>query len=140
MITQEGIHNILVDSLTPTQKMRMSFEHNNDIEKIKQSEQCMADVLNKVVDIVVNPGTVYLSTRIEVDEPEKDKLITLRDYLEQMCVEVPAKGLSVEALLSILYSKNMAGQSPSVPSVLSGYGRYIEEFLSMTRTEEIHGN
>ena len=130
MITQEGIHNIFVESLTPTQKMRISYQHGNDPEKIKHSEQLMADALNKVVDIVVNPGTTYLNTRIEVDEPEKDKLTTLRDYIEQKVGDVPAEGLSVEALLSIVYSKNVANQGPSITEMLKDYTEYLEEFLS----------
>lgn len=130
MITQEEVHNIFVESLTPTQKMRISYQHNNDPEKIKQSEQLMADALNKVVDIVVNSGTAYLNTRIEVDEPEKDKLITLRDYIEQKVGDVPAEGLSVEALLSIVYSKNVANQGPSITEILKEYTEYFEKFLS----------
>lgn len=130
MITQEGIHNIFVESLTPHQKMSISYQHNNDPEKIKHSEQLMADALNKVVDIVVNPGTTYLNTRIEVDEPEKGKLITLRDYIEQKIGDVPAGGLSVEALLSIVYSKNVANQGPSITEILKDYTEYLEEFLS----------
>ena len=130
MITQEGVHNIFVESLTPHQKMRISYQHNNDPEKIKHSEQLMADALNKVVDIVVNPGTTYLNTRIEVDEPEKGKLITLRDYIEHKIGDVPAGGLSVEALLSIAYSKNVANQGPSITEILKEYTEYLEEFLS----------
>lgn len=130
MITQEGIHNIFVENLTPHQKMRISYRHNNDPEKIKHFEQLMADALNKVVDIVVNPGTTYLNTRIEVDEPEKGKLITLRDYIEKKIGDVPAEGLSVEALLSIAYSKNVANQGPSVTEILKEYTEYLEEFLS----------
>lgn len=130
MITQEEVHNIFVESLTPTQKMRISYRHNNDPEKIKKSEQLMADALNKVVDIVVNSGTTYLNTRIEVDELEKEKLITLRDYIEQKVGDVPAEGLSVEALLSIVYSKNVANQGPSITEILKEYTEYFEKFLS----------
>lgn len=130
MITQEGVHNIFVESLTPHQKMSISYQHNNDPERIKHSEQLMADALNKVVDIVVNPGTTYLNTRIEVDEPEKSKLITLRDYIEQKIGDVPAEGLSVEALLSIAYSKNVANQGPPITEILKDYTEYLEEFLS----------
>ena len=130
MITQEGIHNIFVESLTPHQKMSISYQHNNDPEKIKHSEQLMADALNKVVDIVINPGTTYLNTRIKADEPEKGKLITLRDYIEQKIGDVPAEGLSVEALLSIAYSKNVANQGPSITEILKEYTEYLEEFLS----------
>lgn len=58
------------------------------------------------------------------------KLKSLRKHIEETIGEVPMKNLSTEALLSIVYSKNMTGIGPSMLSVLADYVEYIEEFLS----------
>ena len=136
MITQEGVHNILVDALDPIKKVEMSAACNHDPEKIKSVEQRMADILNVVVDIVVNPGTIYMNTKTCIPEGGGKKLKSLRKYLEETIGEVPMEDLSTESLLSIIYSKNMTGIGPSMLSVLADYVEYIEEFLSAPAQEE----
>lgn len=130
MITQEGVHNILVDAMDPMMKMEFSSACNNDPEIIKSVEKTMADILNAVVDIAVNPGTIYMNTKTCISEGGGKKLKSLRKHLEETIGEVPMKNLSTEALLSIVYSKNMTGIGPPMLSVLADYVEYIEEFLS----------
>lgn len=136
MITQEGVHNVLVEAMSPVEKVKLSAACKHDPEKIKGVEQRMADILNVVVDITVNPGTIYMNTKTYIPEGDGKKLKSLRKYLEEAIGEVPMKDLSTEALLSIVYSKNMTGIGPSMLSVLADYVEYIEEFLSTPRQEE----
>lgn len=130
MITQEGVHNVLVEAMSPVEKVKLSAACNNDPDKIKAAEQKMADILNAVVDIAVNPGTLYMNTKVIECEGSNPKLKGLRKFLEENIEGVPAKDLSIEALLSIIYSKHMTGLGPSMIEILSRYAEYMEEFLS----------
>ena len=138
MITQEGVHNILVDAMDPMRKVELSSACNNDPEIIKSVEKRMADILNVVVDIAVNPGTIYMNTKVGVpkENTRKVKLKKLNEYLEERIGNVPAVNLSVEALLSIIYSNNISGSGPSILSVLADYAEYLEKFLSKPNQQE----
>ena len=65
MITQQQIHNTIVEKADGWQKAYLSQQCGNDVETIKKAEQTMADVLNGVISVIQNKGTDYLNTRIE---------------------------------------------------------------------------
>ena len=84
MITQEGVHNVLVEAMDPLQKVKLSASCNNDPKKIRSVEQRMADMLNIIVDIAVNPGTVYMSSKVDVPEENFKKVKSLKQHLEEI--------------------------------------------------------
>ena len=65
MITQQQIHNIIVEEANGWQKAYLSQQCGNDVETLKKVEQTMADFLNGVISGIQNKGTDYLNTRIE---------------------------------------------------------------------------
>ena len=65
MITQQQIHNIIVEEANGWQKAYLSQQCGNDVETIKKVEQSMANVLNAIISGIKNGGTDYLNTRIE---------------------------------------------------------------------------
>lgn len=136
MITQEGVHNVLVEAMNPLQKVKLSSSCNNDPEKIKSVEKRMADILNVVVDIAVNPGTIYMNSKVDVPEENSKKVKSLKQHLEEAVGPVPSSDFSIEALLSIIYSKNMSGAGPSMLTVVADYISYLEEFLSNPSPQE----
>lgn len=136
MITQEGVHNVLVEAMNPLQKVELSAACNNDPEKIKNVEQKMADMLNIVVDIAVNPGTIYMNSKVDVPEENSKKVKSLKQHLEEIVGSVSSSGFSIEALLSIVYSRNMSGAGPSMLTVVADYIEYLEEFLSSPSPQE----
>lgn len=136
MITQEGVHNVLVEAMDPLQKVKLAASCDNDPEKIKSVEQKMAGMLNIIVDIAINPGTMYMNSKINVPEEENNKIKPLKRYLEEIVGPVSLSGFSIEALLSIVHSRNMAGAGPSMLTVVEGYIGYLEEFLSSPRAQK----
>lgn len=64
MITQQQIHNIIVEEANGWQKAYLSQQCGNDVETIKKVEQTMADFLNGVISGIQNKGTDYLNTRM----------------------------------------------------------------------------
>lgn len=65
MITQKDIHNIIVENAEDWQKRYLSLQCGNDIEKIKEVEQSMANMVNGVVESLRNSGISYLNERID---------------------------------------------------------------------------
>ena len=64
MVTQQDIHNILVENASDWQKRYLSIQCGNDVEKIKEVEQRMANMVNGVISALQNNGVDYLNERI----------------------------------------------------------------------------
>lgn len=64
MVTQQDIHNNIVENATDWQKRYLSMQCGNDVEKIKEVEQSMANIVNGVVSVLRNAGTDYLNEKI----------------------------------------------------------------------------
>ena len=64
MVTQQDIHNNIVENATDWQKRYLSMQCGNDVEKIKEVEQSMANIVNGVVSVLRNAGTDYLNKKI----------------------------------------------------------------------------
>ena len=64
MVTQKDIHNIMVENASDCQKRYLSMQCGDDIEKIKEVEQSMANIVNGVVSALKNNGVDYLNERI----------------------------------------------------------------------------
>lgn len=64
MINQQDIHNAIVESATPAEKMYLSLQCGNDPEKIKALEQCAANALNIAIKAFNNSGVDYLNKKI----------------------------------------------------------------------------
>ena len=61
MITQQDVHNSIVVNANAWQKMYLSMQCGGDIEKIKEVEQTMANLINGVAKSMKNSGTDYLN-------------------------------------------------------------------------------
>ena len=61
MVTQKDIHNIIVENASDWQKRYLSMQCGNDVEKIKEVEQSMANIVNGVVNSLQNSGVEYLN-------------------------------------------------------------------------------
>jgi hypothetical protein len=61
MITQKDVHNHIVNNADDWQKRYLSMQCGNDVEKIKEVEKCMANVVNRVVNTLKNSGVDYLN-------------------------------------------------------------------------------
>ena len=61
MVTQKDIHNIMVENASDWQKIYLSMQCGGDVEKIKEVEQSMANIVNGVVNILQNSGVEYLN-------------------------------------------------------------------------------
>ena len=64
MVTQQDIHNNIVENATDLQKRYLSMQCGNDVEKIKEVEKSMANIVNGVVSVLRNAGTDYLNEKI----------------------------------------------------------------------------
>ena len=64
MITQKDIHNNIVENASDWQKRYLSMQFGGDVEKIKEFEQSMANIVNGVVSALKNNGVDYLNERI----------------------------------------------------------------------------
>lgn len=61
MITQKDVHNSIVINANDWQKRYLSLQCGGDIEKIKQFEQTMANMINGISKAIKNSGTDYLN-------------------------------------------------------------------------------
>ena len=61
MVTQKDIHNNIVENASDWQKRYLSMQCGGDIEKIKEVEQSMANIVNGVVKCLQNSGVEYLN-------------------------------------------------------------------------------
>ena len=61
MVTQKDIHNIIVENASDWQKRYLSMQCGGDVEKIKEVEQSMANIINGVVECLQNSGVEYLN-------------------------------------------------------------------------------
>lgn len=64
MVTQQDIHNNIVENASDWQKRYLSMQCGNDVEKIKEVEQSMANIVNGVISVLKNNGVDYLNERI----------------------------------------------------------------------------
>ena len=64
MVTQKDIHNNIVENASDWQKRYLSMQCGGDVEKIKEVEQSMANIVNGVVSALNNNGVDYLNERI----------------------------------------------------------------------------
>ena len=61
MVTQKDIHNNIVENAYDWQKRYLSMQCGGDVEKIKEVEQSMANIVNVVVKNIQNSGVEYLN-------------------------------------------------------------------------------
>ena len=61
MVTQKDIHNDIVKNTSDWQKICLSIQLGGDVEKIKEVEQSMANIINGVVECLQNSGVEYLN-------------------------------------------------------------------------------
>lgn len=64
MITQQDVHNAIVEGSSPAQKAYLSIQCGNDPEKIKVVEECAAKALNIAIKAFNNAGIDYLNTKL----------------------------------------------------------------------------
>lgn len=64
MVTQQDIHNNIVENASDWQKRYLSMQCGNDVDKIKEVEQSMANMVNGVISVLRNNGVDYLNERI----------------------------------------------------------------------------
>ena len=64
MVTQKDIHNNIVENASVWQKRCLSMQCGGDVEKIKEVEQSMANIVNGVVSVLKNNGVDYLNERM----------------------------------------------------------------------------
>ena len=64
MVTQKDIHNNIVENASDWQKRYLSMQCGGDVEKIKEVEQSMANIVNGLVSVLQNNGVGYLNERI----------------------------------------------------------------------------
>lgn len=61
MITQQDVHNSIVINVNNLQKSYLSLQCGGNVEKIKEVEQTIANVINGISKAVKNSGTDYLN-------------------------------------------------------------------------------
>lgn len=61
MITQQDVHNHIVLNANDWQKRYLSMQCGNDVEKLKEVEKSMANMVNCVVKALRNSGVDYLN-------------------------------------------------------------------------------
>ena len=61
MVTQKDIHNDIVKNTSDWQKICLSIQLDGDVEKIKEYEQSIANIINEVVECLQNSGVEYLN-------------------------------------------------------------------------------
>lgn len=64
MFTQKDIHNAIVESTTPQQKIYLAMQCGNDPQKIKAVEECAAKALNLAMQALNNSAIDYLNKKI----------------------------------------------------------------------------
>ena len=64
MVTQKDIHNNIVENASDWQKRYLSMQCGGDVEKIKEYEQNMANIVNGVVNSLQNSGVEYLNNTL----------------------------------------------------------------------------
>ena len=64
MVTQKDIHNDIVENASDFEKICLSIQFGEDVEKIKEYEQNMANIVNRVVSAFKNNGVDYLNEKI----------------------------------------------------------------------------
>ena len=64
MVTQKDIHNDIVENTSDFEKICLSIQFSGDVEKIKEYEQNMANIVNGVVSALKNNGVDYLNEKI----------------------------------------------------------------------------
>lgn len=61
MVTQKDIHNSIVVNASDWQKSYLSLQCGGSVEKIKEVEQTIANVINGISKVLENSGTDYLN-------------------------------------------------------------------------------
>lgn len=61
MITQRDVHNYIFANANDWQKSYLSLQCGGNVEKIKEVEQAMANVINAISKALENSGTDYLN-------------------------------------------------------------------------------
>ena len=61
MVTQKDVHNSIVVNESVWQKRYLSLQCGGNVEKIKEVEQAMANMINGISKALKNSGTDYLN-------------------------------------------------------------------------------
>ena len=61
MVTQKDVHNSIVANASVLQKRYLSLQCGGSVEKIKEVEQTMANMINGISKALKNSGTDYLN-------------------------------------------------------------------------------
>lgn len=61
MVTQKDVHNSIVVNVSVWQKRYLSLQCGGNVEKIKEVEQTMANMINGISKALKNSGTDYLN-------------------------------------------------------------------------------
>ena len=61
MITQKDVHNNIVANASDWQKSYLSFQCGGNVEKIKEVEQSIANMINGISKALKNNGVDYLN-------------------------------------------------------------------------------
>lgn len=61
MVTQKDVHNNIVVNASAWQKRYLSLQCGGSVEKIKEVEQTMANMINGISKALKNNGTDYLN-------------------------------------------------------------------------------
>lgn len=61
MVTQKDVHNNIVENASAWQKRYLSLQCSGSVEKIKEVEQTMANMINGISKALKNSGTDYLN-------------------------------------------------------------------------------
>lgn len=61
MVTQKDVHNSIVVNANAWQKRYLSLQCGGNVEKIKEVEQTMANMINGISKALKNSGTDYLN-------------------------------------------------------------------------------
>ena len=61
MVTQKDVHNNIVVNASVWQKRYLSLQCGGDVEKIKEVEQSIANMINGVSKVLKNSGVDYLN-------------------------------------------------------------------------------
>ena len=61
MVTQKDVHNSIVVNVNAWQKRYLSLQCGGNVEKIKEVEQTMANMINGISKALKNSGTDYLN-------------------------------------------------------------------------------
>ena len=61
MITQKDVHNNIVVNASVWQKIYLSLQCDGNVEKIKEVEKAMANMINGISKALKNSGTDYLN-------------------------------------------------------------------------------